>query len=149
MKTSDVGIDLIKEFEGFSSKPYLCPADVPTIGYGSTRYADGTKVQLTDKPISEASATKLLADTLVDYETGVLHCVEVDLSQNEFDALVSFAYNLGVPNLKRSTLLKKLNEEHRDDAAEEFMKWTRAGGQILAGLVRRREAERKLFLSPQ
>lgn len=147
MKTSDTGINLIKEFEGFSSKPYLCPAGVPTIGYGSTRYADSTKVQMTDKPISETEATKLLADTLVDYETGVLRCVEVDMSQSEFDALVSFAYNLGVPNLKRSTLLKKFNEENRKGAAEEFMKWTRAGGNVLPGLVRRREAERKLFLS--
>lgn len=146
MKTSDVGIELIKEFEGFSSRPYLCPAGVPTIGYGSTRYPDSTRVQMTDKSISETEATRILADTLIDYETGVLKCVEVDLNQNEFDALVSFSYNLGIPNLKRSTLLKKLNDEDRDGAADEFMKWTRANGQVLPGLVKRREAERKLFL---
>lgn len=146
MKTSDKGIEFIKEFEGFESNPYLDAVNVPTIGYGSTRYPDGTRVKMTDKPISEAEAVKLLADTLVEYETSVLHLVEVDLEQHEFDALVSFAYNLGASNLERSTLLKKLNQEDFKGAADEFLKWTRAGGIILPGLVRRREAEKEMFL---
>lgn len=146
MKTSDKGIELIKEFEGFESAPYLCPAGVWTIGYGSTRYPNGERVKQSDKPISETEATKLLADTLVDYETGVLSLIEADLMQHEFDALVSFAYNLGLQNLKTSTLRKKINEGDYIAAAREFDKWIKAKGTVLPGLVRRRKAEQAMFL---
>jgi len=142
MKTSDKGINLIKEFEGFSSKPYLCPAGKWTIGYGWTH-----GVTKDSKPITEAEATKLLADGLNSYEIGVLDCVDVDLQQCEFDALVSFAYNLGVHALRGSTLLKKLNEGDYEAAADQFLRWNKASGKVLAGLTRRREAEREMFLN--
>jgi GH24 family phage-related lysozyme (muramidase) len=142
MKTSDVGINLIKRFEGFESEPYLCPAGKWTIGYGWTH-----GVTKDSKPITEAEATKLLADGLGSYEIGVLDCVDVDLQQCEFDALVSFAYNLGVHALRGSTLLKKLNEADYEGAADQFLRWDKANGKVLAGLTKRREAERELFLN--
>lgn len=142
MKTSDKGIELIKRFEGFESKPYLCPAGKWTIGYGWTQ-----GVTKDSKPITEAEATKLLADGLSSYEIGVLDCVDVDLQQCEFDALVSFAYNLGVHALRGSTLLKKLNEGDYEGAADQFLRWDKAGGKVLAGLTKRREAERELFVN--
>ena len=111
MKTSEKGLALIKEFEGFQSKPYKCPAGVPTIGYGSTFYLNGSKVKLTDRAISEKEATDLLVKSLVKYEHTVNVTVKVPLEQNEFDALVSFVYNLGAGNFVSSTLLKLINSE--------------------------------------
>lgn len=145
MYIDDNGINLIKKFEGFRSKPYLCPAGVPTIGYGSTRYADGRKVTLQDTPISEEVATQLLLDTLASYEKCVNEKVKVRLSHNEFDALVSFTYNVGVGNFSSSTLLKKLNAGDRQGAADQLLRWNKAGGKVLAGLTKRRKAERDLF----
>jgi lysozyme len=147
VKTSQRGIDLIKEFEGFSAAPYLCPAGVWTIGYGSTRYPDHSRVQPTDKPVTESEAVAILAATLTDYETGVLNLVEVDMTQNQFDALVSFAYNLGLQNLKTSTLLRFMNNGQYAHVAEQFARWNKAAGKVLPGLVRRRAAERDLFLA--
>lgn len=145
MKTNN--IDLIKDFEGFRSKPYLCAAGVATIGFGSTRYADGTKVTLQDKPITRDEAHKLLLDTLVPFENTVNKNVTVGLTQNMFDALVSFVYNVGSGNFVGSTLLKKLNKEDYHGAADQFLRWDKAGGKVLAGLTKRRKAERALFLS--
>jgi lysozyme len=145
-KTGPKGIELIKQFEGFSAKPYKCPAGIPTIGYGATYYPNGAKVTMTDKEITEAMATNLLADMLGTYEKSVdSFCVDT-ITQNQFDALVSFAYNLGVGNLKSSTLLKKVNANPNDTTIRaEFMKWTKAGGKILTGLVKRRTAEADLY----
>lgn len=145
MKTSQAGIDLIKQAEGFLSKPYLCPAGIPTIGYGSTRYPDGRAITLQDAPITEPEATQLLADTLGRYEKGVTGLVTVPLNQGQFDALVSFAYNLGLGNLGNSTLLRLLNAGNYVGAADQFQRWNRSGGQVLPGLVARRAAEVKLF----
>ena len=147
-KTSDEGIDLIKSFEGFSSKPYLCPAKIPTIGYGATFYPDGKKVTMKDASITEEQGVKLLKSMLVKFEQYVdSYCVDT-VNQNQFDALVSFCYNLGPSNLKSSTLLKKVNTNPNDATIEaEFMKWTKAGGKTLKGLVRRREAESKLYFN--
>ena len=147
-KTSDEGIDLIKSFEGFSSKPYLCPAKIPTIGYGITFYPDGKKVTMKDASITEVEGVKLLKSMLVKFEQYVdSYCVDT-VNQNQFDALVSFCYNLGPSNLKSSTLLKKVNTNPNDPTIEaEFMKWTKAGGKTLKGLVRRREAESKLYFN--
>lgn len=147
-KTGTKGIELIKSFEGFSSKPYLCPANVPTIGYGSTRYANGQKVTMNDKPISEVEATKLLADTLGQYELAVdAYCIDT-INQNQFDALVSFAYNLGNGNLKSSTLLKKVNINPNDPTIkDEFLKWNKAAGKVLSGLTKRRTAEANLYFA--
>jgi len=146
MRASENCLSLIRQFEGFSAKPYKCPADVWTIGYGSTRYADGRAVAASDPNITEQAAGALVLATLGAYEGAVNDSVKVPLSQNEFDALVDFAYNVGVGNLRSSTLLKKLNAADRAGAADEFLKWNKGGGKVLPGLVRRREAERKLFL---
>lgn len=145
MKASEKCLELIRRFEGFRSKPYRCPAGVPTIGYGSTRYADGTPVKLTDAPITEAQADDIMRQTLGEYENAVNRYVTVPLSQNEFDALVDFAYNAGAKNLLNSTLLRKLNAGDRKGAAREFDRWVHANGEVLPGLVKRRMAERALF----
>lgn len=141
MKTSQLGIDLIKEFEGFEPKPYKCPAGVWTIGYGSTK-----GVTQNTQPMTEEQATKRLLEELGSYEVAVLDCVDVDLEQHQFDALVSFAYNLGSHSLRTSTLLRKLNAGDYLGASNEFLRWNKAKGQVLAGLTRRREAECRLFL---
>lgn len=145
MKTEN--IDLIVKFEGFSSVPYLCPASIPTIGFGSTRYADGTKVKLIDMPITEVEAMELLRETLVNFEKCINKNVKVPLNQNQFDSLVSFVYNVGFGNFEKSTLLKKLNEEDYIGASDEFVRWNKANGVPLRGLTARRLAERDLFLS--
>lgn len=146
MKTGQAGLNLIKRFEGLSLKPYADAVGVPTIGYGNTYYENGGKVRLTDPPIDEARAEALLRHTLRHYEQAVNAAVAVPLTQNQFDALVSFTYNLGAGNLQRSTLLKKLNAGDYQGAAAQFARWNRAGGRVLRGLTRRREAERRLFL---
>ncbi len=148
MLISKNGLNLIKKFEGFSSKPYLCPANVPTIGYGNTFYEDGTKVTLQDNPITEERANELL-EFIANKNFGrfVNITVKVPLNQNQFDALVSFAYNLGNGSLQQSTLLKKLNDSDYIGASEEFLKWNKSGGKVLSGLTKRRSAEQELFLS--
>jgi lysozyme len=147
-KTSEKGISLIKTFEGLSLKPYLCPAKIPTIGYGNTFYENGKKVSLKDSIITESRATDLLRFTMSKFEQYVdSYCVDT-ITQNQFDALVSFCFNLGPANLKSSTLLKKVNKDPNDPTIrKEFMKWTKAGGRTLKGLVRRREAEADLYFS--
>ena len=147
MKTSNKGKAIIKQYEGFIAKPYLCPAGVPTIGYGATYYADGRKVTLRDAAISEADADKLLDKMLGKYEDAVNRYVQVPITQNQFDALVSFCYNLGQEALRKSTLLKKLNNKDYNGAADAFLNWVYASGKKLQGLVNRRTDERKLFLS--
>lgn len=145
-KTGIAGIEMIKFFEGFRSAPYKCPAGIPTIGYGATFYPDGKKVTMADKAITEQEGTALLQNMLVSFEKYVdSYCVDT-ITQNQFDALVSFAYNLGPANLKSSTLLKKVNANPEDETIHlEFMKWVKAGGKTLKGLVRRREAESQLY----
>lgn len=148
MKVSDAGLQIIKEYEGFRSKPYLCPAQVATIGYGSTYYSNGTRVKLTDTPITEQQATQLLIEVLVTFEKGVDSFTRDDISQHQFDALVSFAYNLGLSNLKSSTLLKKVNNNPNDVSIRlEFNKWNKANSKVLAGLTRRRKDEADLYFS--
>ena len=147
-KTGKAGIDMIKSFEGFRGTPYKCPAGIPTIGYGATFYPGGKKVTMTDAAITEEQATDLLAHMLVSFEKYVdSYCIDT-ITQNQFDALVSFAYNLGPANLKSSTLLKKVNADPNDESIRlEFMKWVKAGGKTLKGLVRRREAEANLYFT--
>lgn len=145
MNISERGLDLIKEFEGFRAKPYRDAVGVPTIGYGNTFYTDGRKVAMTDPAIDEAQATELLKAVVKRFESAVSAAVRVPLSQGQFDALVSFAYNVGVGNLQKSTLLRLLNSGDYTGATGQFARWNRAGGQVLAGLTRRRAAEAKLF----
>ena len=147
MKTSDRGVALIKAHEGLRLSAYTDPVGVWTIGYGHTTAAGPPKVERGMK-ITEAGADAILRQDLAKFERYVTDAVKVPLSQNEFDALVSFTFNLGPSNLRSSTLLRKLNAGDRAGAADEFLKWTKAGGKTLPGLVKRREAERALFRTP-
>ena len=138
---------LCKRFEGFRSKPYLCPAGIPTIGYGSTYYSDGRKVTLQDQPISEPDAYALLMYELQHtYAPGVMRlCPNLVSDERIFNAIVDFTYNLGIGRLQTSTLRRKLNAKDWDGAKEQLMLWTRGGGKVLPGLLARRKAECSLF----
>ncbi|HHH3394312.1 TPA: lysozyme [Klebsiella aerogenes] len=149
MQTSDEGIALIKGFEGCRLTAYPDPGTGGspwTIGYGWTLPVDGKPVR-PGMTIDQATADRLLKTGLVSYENDVLKIVKVKLTQGQFDALVSLAYNIGSRALSTSTLLKKLNAGDIKGAADEFLRWNKAGGKVLNGLTRRREAERALFLS--
>ncbi|MCU2432368.1 lysozyme [Enterobacter kobei] len=146
MQTSDRGIALIKEFEGCRLTSYQDSVGVWTIGYGWTQPVDGKPIRA-GMTIKQETAERLLKTGLVSYESDVSRLVKVDLTQGQFDALVSFTYNLGARSLSTSTLLRKLNAGDYAGAAEEFLRWNKAGGKVLNGLTRRREAERALFLS--
>ena len=147
-KTSKNGIAFIKKYEGFRSKPYKCEAGVATIGYGATYYPNGQKVKLTDPAIDEKHASLLLEAMLNPYEKAVDSYCRDDINQNQFDALVSFAYNLGNSALKSSTLLKKANANPNDKTIRnEFLMWRFAGGKELKGLVNRRIEESNLYFT--
>ena len=146
MKTSQAGIDLIKSFEGFRSAPYRDAVGIPTIGYGMTIYPDGRKVTMADKPITEAEAVAGLRNLLGRYEQAVERYAQIKLCQHQFDALTSLAYNIGNEALRTSTLMRHLNQGDLTSAANQMLRWNRAGGRVLAGLTRRRQAERAMFL---
>jgi len=137
-----ITLPLIRRFEGFRAKPYLCPAGVPTIGYGSTRYEDGTQVTLQDAPISRDRAEAILIWQLRrSFLPQVLRlCPGID-SPRRLAATLDFTYNLGAGNLKASTLRRRINAQDWDAAQVELGKWVRAGGKVLPGLVARRNAE--------
>lgn len=143
MLISRNGIELIKRFEGCKLTAYRCPAGKLTIGYGHT--GDDVTEGLT---ISQEDANDLLFDDVLCFENGVNNLVKgLDLSQGMFDALVCFAYNVGLDNLKKSTLLKLLKGGKVLEASEEFVKWNKSNGKVLDGLTKRRAAEADLFLS--
>lgn len=149
MQTSEKGIKNIKDFEGCSLTAYPDPGTggAPcTIGYGWTHPVDGKPIK-PGMTIKQETADRLLKTGLVSYENDVLKMTKVKLTQGQFDALVSFAYNVGSRALSTSTLLRKLNDGDVKGAADEFLRWNKAGGKVLNGLTRRREAERALFLS--
>ena len=139
MKISQTGIDLIKDFEGFHAESYLCPAQIWTQGWGST-----SGITADTPPITMAEGEALLKRDLVRFERAVHRLCPVPLTQGQYDALVSFSFNTG--SLSVSTLRRKLMREDYIGAADEFPRWVYAAGRRLAGLVRRREAERALFL---
>lgn len=140
MKISNNGIDLIKSFEGLRLKAYKDSVGVSTIGYGHTK-----NVKMGDV-ISLKTAEQFLLDDIRIFEEGVLALVQVEITQNMFDALVSFSFNLGLGNLAKSTLLKKINSKLFKEAGNEFVRWNKAGGVVLKGLTRRRLLEKELFL---
>ena len=140
MKVSQECIDLVKFFEGFEPKAYLCPANVWTIGYGRTK-----NVKEGDE-LTELQAERDLLEELDEFAEQVLNTVKISLDQNELDALTSWTYNLGVGNLQSSTLLKKLNSGDKNSVPSEMVTWNKAAGKVLAGLTRRREAEAKLWV---
>ena len=151
--------DLIKAFEGCHNTPYLCPAKLWTIGYGHVLYPDQARLKADQRPsyplkpehnrvwdADEIDA--LLAADLSRFQDGVSRlCPASDDNQPQFDALVSFAFNVGLGNLQSSTLRMKYNRGEYTGAADEFLKWNKSNGKVLQGLVRRREAERALFLA--
>lgn len=141
MEISEKGIDLIKEFEGLELVSYLCPAKVWTIGYGHIKGVE-EGMEWTEEQAEEA-----LREELLGFCKYVEEYVKVPLNQNQFDALVSWTYNLGPTNLKQSTMLKVLNEGNYDEVPEQIKRWNKARGQVLNGLVRRREAEAEMFVS--
>ena len=142
---SDEGIALIKRYEGYKTTPYRCPAGLYTVGYG---HVIGNGLQLPDewnRTFSLGEIDELLRTDLARFERGVLRYCTVYITQSQFDSLVSFSFNLGLGVLQRSTLRQKLNRGDYDGASKEFLKYTRAGGKVLKGLVRRRQAEYNLF----
>lgn len=146
MKISNKGLELIKEFEGFSANAYLCPAKIPTIGYGNTFWEDGRKVRIGEQ-ISKSKALELLEFVAnKDFADKIFPFIEVSISQNQFDAMVSLAYNIGVGAFSNSTLLKRVNVKDFLGAGNEFLKWDKSNGKPLLGLTRRRQREKELFL---
>ena len=139
METSKTGLDLIKHFEGCELYAYKCPAGVWTIGYGHTKGVEP------GMQITEQDAEDMLKEELIEYESYINDLVTVGLNQNQFDAMVSWVYNLGAGNLKASTLLKVLNAGDYAGVPAQIMRWNKAGGKVLEGLTRRRQAEADLF----
>ncbi|WP_187261319.1 lysozyme [Pontibacter beigongshangensis] len=147
LKTNPPGLALIHEFESCRLEAYLCPAGIWTIGWGCTFYEDGTRVKKGDR-ISKKQAEDLFKTILPRFEEQVRKAVTAPLTLNQFSALVSFTFNCGEANLKKSTLLKKVNANPADRSiAAEFAKWKNGGGRELPGLVRRRKAESDLYFS--
>jgi lysozyme len=142
---NEKGEKIVKDSEGCKLKAYLCPARIPTIAWGATRYEDGSKVKLGDT-ITLERAEKLFKTLINEFETDVKKLIKVEVNENQLSALVSFAYNVGIGNLKNSTLLKKVNAGDFQGASKEFDKWVYSNGKKLAGLIRRRQAEKALFL---
>lgn len=155
MKPSTKCVEVCAHFEGFSAKPYLCPAKVPTIGYGTTVYPWGQKVSIQDKPVPEIIAREYMTFELNQKALEVEKMLQVPVDQHQFDSLVSFAYNCGSTALKGSTLLKLINggilkkSEWKIAITNEFNKWVNGGGKKLPGLVSRRATEAFLFCENQ
>ena len=142
------GYLLITKHEGLRLKPYLCPAKVPTIGYGNTYYLDGKRVTLLDKDITKQQAFDMFKEVANRFAKRVDELVTSNINQNQFNALVSFAYNVGTGNFSSSTLLKKVNRNPDDlTIKDEFLKWNKAGGKVLNGLTNRRNEEADLYFS--
>jgi lysozyme len=167
MKLSKTGANLMHQYEGYRNKPYLCPAHIWTIGYGHVLYQEQIRLPMVRKegytgmirseyPLraednrvwSKDETNKLFEEDVANFERGVLRLTPTVLGrQGAFDACVSFAFNAGLGNLQRSTIRMKANRQDWEGAAEAFMQWTKGGGRELAGLVKRRKAEKALFLS--
>lgn len=157
MKLSPKGIEILKQLEGVRLTPYLCSAGVPTIGYGSTRYPTGAKVTMKDPPITLWRAGWMLEQDLKLFERDVNKLTKgIPINQNQFDALVLFAYNVGtdidddsIPEgLGDSTLLKKVKANPNDPSIRnEFAKWNKANGKVVQGLINRRKIEADLYFS--
>ncbi|WP_198079719.1 lysozyme [Acinetobacter calcoaceticus] len=143
--TSNSGLNLIKDFEGKRLNAYDDGVGVWTIGYGTIKYPNGVRVKKGDT-CTEQQAELYLRNDMLKFEAAINKLVKVPITQNQFDALASFTYNLGETNLANSTLLKKLNKGEYQAAADQFLVWNKAGSKVMKGLVRRREAERALFL---
>jgi lysozyme len=148
MRLDSKGYELIKTFEGLSLKPYLCSAKVPTIGYGNTFYTNGVKVTMSDAPITQEKANEMLKVIADSFALKVSKITPSGLTQNQFNALVSFAFNLGVQALTNSTLLRLVKINPNDgNIAKEFLRWNKAGGKVVEGLTKRRIKESSVYFS--
>jgi len=148
MRLNNAGYLLITEFEGFSAKPYLCSAKIPTIGYGNTYYSDNKRVTMLDKEITKVQAFEMFKTIADRFGSAVSKLITSPLNQNQFNALVSLAYNIGTGNFANSTILKKVNKNHNDNSIElEFKKWNKVNKKEVAGLTRRRSYESKVYFS--
>lgn len=148
MKLNKKGYELIAKHEGLELSPYLCPAKIPTIGYGNTYYPNGTRVTLLDPSITKEYALEIFKEIADRFARRVSRLVKKNINQNQFNALVSFAYNVGVAAFQKSTLLRLINEDApRKDIEGQFMRWTRAGGVVVRGLENRRRDEIKEYFS--
>ena len=158
MKVSQKCIEQIKKDEGVRSRPYQCPALLWTVGVGHVIDPNHAKVKLADRKqlpipagwdrvLSAAEIDEILRKDLNRFEAGVLRLIKVELTQGQFDALVSFSFNVGLGNLQNSTLRMKINRGDYEGAAEQFLVWTKAGGKVLKGLVIRRTHEKEMFES--
>lgn len=139
MKPSQKCVELVKQFEGFRSTAYQCQAGVWTIGYGTTENVDP------GDEITEQAAEEMLMDDLIEASSDVDQLVYVELTQEQYDALTSFVYNVGRNAFRNSTMLKLLNAGDYEGAAKQFPRWNKAAGRVLAGLTQRRKAERRVF----
>ncbi len=148
MKLDDSGYKLIQGFEGLSLVPYLCSAKVATIGWGATFYPSGIKVTMQDKPISLATASWMFRTIADRFAVDVDKLIKANINQNQFNAIASLAYNIGIAGLAKSTLLKKVNINPNDPTiANEFAKWNKVSGKVVNGLTKRRAVEAKLYFS--
>ena len=146
MRLNNAGYLLICEFEGLRLKPYLCSANIPTIGYGNTFYPDGKKVTMLDKEITKQYAFEIFKIVADDFAKKVSKLITYPLNQNQFNSIVSFSYNCGINSFKNSTLRKKLNFNAFDlTIKDEFLKWNKAGGKEIKGLTKRRELESEIY----
>ena len=142
-----IAAELCRHFEGFRSKPYICPAGYPTIGYGTVWKPDGTRVTMDDAPISKAQAEEwLLSELRTNYAVGVLRASPLLIAHPKIlGAMIDFSYNLGVARYRASTLRRKVDNQDWEAAKTQLMRWTRGGGEVLPGLVKRRQAEAGLL----
>lgn len=148
MKLNENGYKLVIKHEGLRLSPYLCPARIPTIGYGNTYYPDGKRVTMLDKPITREQAYEMFKTIADRFALRVDRLVTANVNQNQFNALVSFAYNVGMANFQKSTLLRKVNANPNDVTIRaEFNKWVKAGGVRLNGLVNRRKDEADIYFT--
>jgi lysozyme len=149
MILNNKGYLFITKHEGLRLKPYLCPAKIPTIGYGNTYYPNGKKVTLLDKDITKKEAFEMFKEIANRFGKRVDELVISNINQNQFNALVSFAYNVGTGNFASSTLLKKVNKNPDDLTIKaEFLRWNKAGGKVINGLTNRRIEEADLYFLP-
>jgi lysozyme len=149
MILNNKGYLFITKHEGLKLKPYLCPAKIPTIGYGNCYYPDGKRVTLLDKQITKQEALEMFKEIANKFAKRVDELVKTELTQNQFNALVSFAYNVGTGNFASSTLLKKVNKNPNDLTIKaEFLRWNKAGGKVINGLTNRRIDEADLYFLP-
>lgn len=147
LQLSNSGVNILAKLEGLSLKPYYDIVHIATIGIGNTYYEDGTRVKISDPPITKARAFSLAKNILKLYEASVNSCITAPMTQNQFDAMVLLCYNIGKSGFARSSVVKYFNAGNINKAADSFLLWNKAGGVVSKGLLNRRNIERNLFLS--